>query len=170
MKLYEISNSYLSALEGLTEVFENTDFDDVTKAQILQDSLSSFQDEFDAKALNVGAYIANLKLEMASVKEVQDRLNKRAKQLDKQVIHLQSYLLEQLQRMEIKKLSNAQLQIQVRDNPARVVIDDEEAIPAQFKEIVSEIKISKSALSEQLKSGIPITGCHIEKSVRLEIK
>jgi hypothetical protein len=170
MKLYEISNAYLSALEGLAEAFESADFDDATQAQILQDSLSSFQDKFDAKALNLGAYIANLKLETASVKEVQECLSKRAKQLEKQVIYLQSYLLEQLQCMEVKKLSNAQLQILVRDNPARVVIDSEEDIPADFKTVVSEIKISKTAIGVQLKLGIPVSGCRLEKSVRLEIK
>jgi hypothetical protein len=40
----------------------------------------------------------------------------------------------------------------VRNNPCKVVFDDEDSIPAQFKEVVSTIKISKSAIGE----GVPI--------------
>jgi hypothetical protein len=72
--------------------------------------------------------------------------------------------------MNIKDISNHQLRLVVRNNPCKVVFDDEDSIPAQFKEVVSTIKISKSAIGEQLKAGETVTGAHLEKSFRLEIK
>jgi DNA gyrase/topoisomerase IV subunit A len=145
--LYAITSEYQSSFESLREQLEAMELDEATQKQVLEDSLSHLQSEFNKKALNTAAYIANLKLELGNVKEVQDRLAKRSTLLNKQILYLNNYLLEQLQAMEIENLQNEQLMIRVRQNPCKVVIDDESVVPAQFKEIVSEIKISKSAYS-----------------------
>ena len=58
----------------------------------------------------------------------------------------------------------------VKQNPCKVIIDDESVVPTEFKEIISTIKISKTAIGEQLKAGIEIDGCRLERTHRLEIK
>jgi hypothetical protein len=168
--LYEITNEYQSSFEQLREQLESMDFDEATQQQILDESLSHLQGQFDKKALNTAAFISNLKLELGNVKEVQDRLAKRSTLLTKQVLYLNNYLLEQLQEMHITNLRNEQLTVTVKQNPCKVIIDDESVVPAAFKEIVSTIKISKTAISEQLKAGIEIEGCRLERTNRLEIK
>jgi hypothetical protein len=168
--LYEITNEYQSSFEQLREQLESMDFDEATQNQILDESLSHLQGQFDKKALNTAAFISNLKLELGNVKEVQDRLAKRSSSLTKQVLYLNNYLLEQLQVMHINNLRNEQLTVTVKQNPCKVIIDDESVVPAAFKEIVSTIKISKTAISEQLKAGIEIEGCRLERTNRLEIK
>ncbi len=168
--LYEITSEYQNSFEQLRTMLESMELDEATQQQVLDDSLSHLQGKFDKKALNTAAFISNLKLELSNVKEVTDRLAKRSSLLTKQVLYLNNYLLEQLQVMNINNLRNEQLTIQVRQNPCKVIIDDESVVPAEFKEIVSTIKISKSAISEQLKAGVEIEGCHLERTNRLEIK
>jgi hypothetical protein len=168
--LYEITGEYQKSFELIRTMLESMELDETMQQQVLDDSLSHLQGQFDKKALNTAAYISNLKLELNSVKEVQDRMTKRASSLTKQILYLNNYLLEQLQVMEITNLRNEQLTIQVKQNPCRVVIDDEGSVPPEFKEIVSTIKISKSAIGEQLKAGIGIEGCRLERTNRLEIK
>lgn len=168
--LYTITSDYQHSYQELRTLLENCDLDEFTQEQVLHESLSHLQGQFDKKALNTAAFISNLKLELSSVKEVQDRLAKRASSLTKQVLYLNNYLLEQLQVMEVNNLRNEQLTVAVKLNPSKVIIDDESAVPAEFKEIVSTIKISKTAIGEQLKAGIEIDGCRLERTHRLEIK
>ena len=148
--LYVITNEYQNSFQELRAMLENSDLDELTQNQILDESLSHLQGQFDKKALNTAAFISNLKLELGNVKEVQDRLAKRSSSLTKQVLYLNNYLLEQLQAMHINNLRNEQLTVTVKQNPCKVIIDDESVVPAAFKEIVSTIKISKTAISEQL--------------------
>ncbi len=168
--LYEITNEYQNSFQELRTMLENSELDEFTQNQVLHESLSHLQGQFDKKALNTAAFISNLKLELGNVKEVQDRLTKRSSLLTKQVLYLNNYLLEQLQVMNISNLRNEQLTMAVKQNPCKVIIDDEDSVPPEFKEIVSTIKISKTAIGEQLKAGIEIDGCRLERTHRLEIK
>jgi hypothetical protein len=168
--LYAITNEYQNSFQELRTMLENSELDEFTQNQVLHESLSHLHGQFDKKALNTAAFISNLKLELTSVKEVQDRLAKRSSMLTKQVLYLNNYLLEQLQVMNITNLRNEQLTMAVKQNPCKVIIDDEDSVPPEFKEIVSTIKISKTAIGEQLKAGIEIDGCRLERTHRLEIK
>lgn len=168
--LYAITNEYQNSFQELRTMLENSELDEFTQNQVLHESLSHLHGQFDKKALNTAAFISNLKLELTSVKEVQDRLAKRSSMLTKQVLYLNNYLLEQLQVMNITNLRNEQLTMAVKQNPCKVIIDDEDSVPPEFKEIISTIKISKTAIGEQLKAGIEIEGCRLERTHRLEIK
>ena len=103
-------------------------------------------------------------------KQVQDRLAKRLKQLDRTIAHLNGYLLMQMQQVNVSKLSNSWLTIQVKTNPCKVIIDDESALSEEFKTLEQVIKINKSAISEQLKAGVIVAHAHLEQSQRVEIK
>ncbi len=168
--LYAITNEYHNSFQELRTMLENSELDEFTQNQVLHESLSHLHGQFDKKALNTAAFISNLKLELTSVKEVQDRLAKRSSMLTKQVLYLNNYLLEQLQVMNVTNLRNEQLTMAVKQNPCKVIIDDEDSVPPEFKEIISTIKISKTAIGEQLKAGIEIDGCRLERTHRLEIK
>ncbi|MEI7795658.1 MAG: siphovirus Gp157 family protein [Methylococcaceae bacterium] len=161
---------YHNSFQELRTMLENSELDEFTQNQVLHESLSHLHGQFDKKALNTAAFISNLKLELTSVKEVQDRLTKRSSMLTKQVLYLNNYLLEQLQVMNVTNLRNEQLTMAVKQNPCKVIIDDEDSVPPEFKEIISTIKISKTTIGEQLKAGIEIDGCRLERTHRLEIK
>jgi hypothetical protein len=169
--LYEITSDYLQVFEAINTYFEeNPELDAQTKQSIIDENLNSLKDGFESKALGLAGYIQNLKLEQSNVKELQDRFAKRVKSLDRTISHLNEYLLMQMQQVNIPKLSNTWLSISIRNNPCKVIIEDETLLSDEFKTIEQVIKINKSAISEQLKAGGFIAYAHLEQSQRLEVK
>jgi hypothetical protein len=51
-----------------------------------------------------------------------------------------------------------------------VIIEDETLLGEEFKQRETIIKINKTAIGEQLKSGAFVPYAHLEQSQRLEIK
>jgi hypothetical protein len=76
----------------------------------------------------------------------------------------------QMQQTGIPKLSNAWLSVSIRNNPCKVIIEDETLLSDEYKITEQVIKINKSLISEQLKAGAFIPYTHLEQSKRLEIK
>ena len=170
-KLYEISNEYTAVIEAIEQLFEaHPDLDEASKRAIIEENLAGVQQSFDDKAFALGGLIQNLKFEHSNVKELQDRFTKRAKGLEKTIGQLSDYLLAQMQAVNRPKLSNTWLTLQIRTNPCRVIIEDETLLGDEFKQQETIIKINKTAIGEQLKSGASVPYAHLEQSQRLEIK
>jgi hypothetical protein len=170
-KLYEITQEYSDVLEAISQVFEeNPELDEASKQAIITDNLAGLQHSFESKAFALAGYILNLKLEQANVKELQDRFTKRARGLDRTITNLHEYLLQQMQAVNVPKLSNSWMTLQIKTNPCKVIVENEDLLSNEFKEVVSTIKVNKSAISEQLKAGVMIPYAHLEQSKRLEIK
>ncbi len=170
-KLYEITRDYADVLEAIAQVFEaNPDLDESAKQSIISENLSSIQHNFESKAFALAGYILNLKLEQANVKELADRFTKRSRYMDKTITQLNDYLLTQLQQVNIPKLSNAWMTIQIRNNPCRVIVEDETLLSDDFKTTEVNIKVNKTAIGEQLKAGEFVPYAHLESSQRLEIR
>ncbi|WP_241674724.1 siphovirus Gp157 family protein [Candidatus Methylobacter oryzae] len=62
------------------------------------------------------------------------------------------------------------LSFQSKKNPAVVTILDENAIPAQFKEPITNWKIDKAAIKEAIKSGSVVPGTELVNGTRLSVK
>jgi hypothetical protein len=170
-KLYEISNEYTAVMDAIEQLFDtHPELDEASKRAILEENLAGVQQSFDDKAFALGGLIQNLKFEHSNVKELQDRFTKRAKGLEKTIGQLSDYLLAQMQAVNRPKLSNAWLTLQIRTNPCRVIIEDETLLGEEFKQKEIIIKINKTAIGEQLKSGASVPYAHLEQSQRLEIK
>jgi hypothetical protein len=75
-----------------------------------------------------------------------------------------------MQQVNIPKLSNSWLTIQIRNNPCRVIVEDETLLSDDFKTTEVIIKVNKSAIGEQLKAGEFVPYAHLETTQRLEIK
>ena len=170
-KLYEITRDYADVLEAIAQVFEaNPDLDESAKQSIISENLSSIQHNFESKAFALAGYILNLKLEQANVKELADRFTKRSRYMDKTITQLNDYLLVQMQQVNVPKLSNSWLTIQIRNNPAKVIVEDETLLSDDFKTTEVSIKVNKTAIGEQLKAGEFVPYAHLESSQRLEIR
>jgi len=168
--LYAIADEYRHSLYDIQSALEDVEIDDEAKQSMIVDTLSDIKDNFEIKALNVASFIANLKLEALAVKTAEQRIIQRRRSLERQVEWLTEYLFCQLQKMDLNKLSNEQLTLSIRNNPAKVIISNKDAIPDQFKEIETTTKVLKSSIATAIKSGESIAGVHLESSQRLDIK
>jgi len=170
LALYAIADEYRASLYNIQNTLEDVEIDDEEKHSMIVDSLSDIKDSFEIKALNVASFIANLKLEAIAVKTAEQRIIRRRRSLERQVEWLTEYLFCQMQKMKLDKLSNEQLTLAIRNNPAKVIISNEDAIPDQFKKIETSTKVLKSSIASAIKSGESITGVYLEGSQRLDIK
>lgn len=104
------------------------------------------------------------------IKEAEQRMSARRKSLEKRIDWLREYLLLNLLRTGIAEISSPEFVVRVRDNPPRVVLDDEEAIPKAFKQKETIISIRKDEIRRALLAGESVKGAHLERDKRLAIR
>ena len=170
LALYAIADEYRVSLYDIQNTLEDIELDNEEKQSLIVDSLSTIKDTFEVKALNVAGFIANLKLEAIAVKTAEQRMTQRRRSLERQVEWLSDYLFCQMQKMQLPKISNEQLIVAIKKNPAKVCITNEGIIPAEYKEVVETTKVIKASIASSIKNGQDIAGVHLESSYRLDIK
>ncbi|MDP2100112.1 MAG: siphovirus Gp157 family protein [Methylobacter sp.] len=169
MKLYSITHEYRQALA----VLNNADLTDLApdeKQQLLNDTLSPFYDQFETKALAIGAFISNLSLEADALKTMETRIQLRRKANERKVEWLTDYLHTNMEAMRLLDIKDDQIHLAVRKNPPKVIVTDEIAIPACYKAEVVTVSVKKSLIAEAIKQGGTVAGAYLQSSTRLQIK
>ena len=161
LKLYEIADTYLAALDNLADVED-------LPPEAIADTLEALQGEFEDKALNVARYVRNLEAEASAIEEAKRRMDTRAKAAARQAAGLKGYLLRELERTGLK-IKAPDLALRLQANPPSVVVDDEASIPEAFKQTETVTKILKAELGNALKAGEAVAGAHLERTKRLVI-
>lgn len=162
--LYELTEEYLEAEEKLRDL----DIDDET----IRDTLEGLQFPIEQKATNVAFVIRNMESLAEQIKQAEQQMAARRKAIEKRAESIRSYLLHNMERCEISKIESPYFKISIRQNPAKVVIDDPVRIPCEFYRYpdAPPPEPDKKAIKEVLESGGFISGAHIEKTKRIEIK
>lgn len=160
MSLYDIAEEYKQAFDALSEM----DLDD----SVFEDTLSGISAEFEAKALNVAAFIGNLEAEANAIKEAEKRMADRRKSMESKADRLKKYLKENMEKVDSKSISGVYFKLSIKNNPPSVVIDGE--CPDDYATIKEAKTPDKKKIKEAIDSGEDIGFAHIEKSTRLEIK
>lgn len=161
MKLYEITEQYRLALDGLA------DADDQTRLDTLEGM--GIEDDFKHKSLNVAGYFQNIDAEIVALKEAEQRIATRRKAMENHSQSLKNYLLINMQRTGITKIECPEFSISLAKCPVSVEITDESLIPEQFFRIKKEI--SKSDIATFLKEHGELDGAKlVSDKVRLNIK
>lgn len=168
--LYEISSQYQEAFRELTDVLQDTEMSSEEIDEIVNNTLADLKGQFKDKALAVAAFTRNLEVEAESIDLVIKRLTARRDAVKRKHEFFKDYIFNQMLLTNTHSIKNEQIVLTIKNNPAKVVILDEDAIPANYKTIVSELKISKSAIAADFKAGVDIAGVEMVKSQRLEIK
>lgn len=160
IKLYEIAENF----KNLQELLE----DETIPQEVVTEAINQIEGSFDEKAENIVKYCKSIEGEIAAYKEEEKRLAAHRKSLENKVAGMKEYLLFTMVSINKKKVETPLFKIAVKKNPAAVVIDDIEAIPDDF--LVFKMDADKKKLSERLKAGEEIAGCHIEQKESLSIK
>jgi len=160
--LYEIAVRYRESLSALN----NLDLPE----EVIADTIESVEGELTVKAQNVIAFAANLDAQAEAVGTRIKQLQAWQRALDRRSEWLRRYTLEAMQAAGVREIKCGDFIAKPRQNPPRVVIDNEAGIPAELwrEKIVREP--DKSAISAKLKAGEPLEFAHLEQTWRLEIK
>ena len=162
MPLYQLADEFIAIAKALA--------DQEMPEEVIADTLEGASGELEQKAWNIAALILQLDAETAMIKEAEQRMSARRKSLEKRVDWLREYLLLNLLRTGIAEISSPEFVVRVRDNPPRVVLDDEEAIPKAFKQKETIISIRKDEIRRALLAGESVKGAHLERDKSLAIR
>lgn len=162
MPLYQLADEFIAIAKALAD-------QEIPEA-VIADTLEGASGELEQKAWNIAALILQLDAETAMIKEAEQRMSGRRKSLEKRVDWLREYLLLNLLRTGIAEISSPEFVVRVRDNPPRVVLDDEDAIPKAFKQKETIISIRKDEIRRALLAGESVKGAHLERDKRLAIR
>ncbi|MGX2040403.1 siphovirus Gp157 family protein [Methylocaldum sp. MU1018] len=160
-KLYEIAEQYQDALESLA----NPDL----PPDVVSDTLEALSGEISIKAWNVAAALLHMEGEAELIRQAEERMSRRRKALENRAAGLRQYLKVQMERTDIREIRSPQFIIKIKQNPPKVIVDDESAIPEIFKREESVVHVDKNGIKQALLSGQTVRGAHLEQETRLDI-
>jgi len=164
LSLYVLADEYLAAAQQLADL----DLDPQTVA----DTLEGLSGDLEVKATNVAMFVRNLEASAEQIKEAEEAMASRRKAIEKRAQNVREYLKAQMVRTGITKIECPHFKLAIRDNPPAVVIDAESQIPAFYMRTPEPPAPTpdKKAILAAIKNGEEVSGAHLERSTRLEIK
>ena len=162
MKLYELTSEYRQIMAEIEEAEgELTDE--------LESRLSAIEADFNSKAESVAMMYRELIAESEAIKAEADRLLKRAKTLGNRGEWLREYLRNEMLGAGVKKVEGV-VPVAIRQAPPSVIVDDEDAIPADFWCVEEVRKLDKKAIIDAWKTtGTDEPGVHVERKSYVKI-
>lgn len=167
LTLYQIAGEYRQAADTLAEL----DLDD----QTIADTLESISGDLTTKSQNVAFVIKNIEATVEQINAAVEHMNARAQALEKRAERVREYLLQNMLMAGVQKIECPYFKLAVRDNPPKVVVDDEKQIPMLYMTDPAPPppptpKPDKKLIAAALKDGHDVPGCRLERGKRLEIK
>lgn len=160
--LYELTGQLME----LEQMIDAGEIDD----DVLLDTWESIDAVFEDKADGYAKIIANLTGSIDAMKAEVQRLNERIKSYENSIKRLKANLQDAMIATDKQKFKTALFSFSVAANPPKVVIDDENAIPADYWHERTELFVDKAALKDDLKGGVAVSGAHLEQGKSLRIR
>ena len=162
--LYELTGELLQLQDMLLE----SDADD----QCLNDTIEAVEGEFEVKAEGYGCIIRNLEADIAAIKAEEERLAKRRAALTKNRDWLTERVHTAMLVLDKKTVKTELFTWGLRNNPAHVVISNENEIPFDFINTKVTSSPDKTKIKEFLQSeaGKDCEWAHLEQDTRIELK
>lgn len=166
--LYQITTRYQQALDDFADM---EDIDEQTKL----DTLESIEGEISVKAENYAAYSLNLDAQVKAIKAAEKRMRLRRTRLAKRSGQLKQYLLDNMVRCGIKKISatSGEFSVKLGDCPVSVDEDnlDMDLLPKEYKRHIPESwEPDKNKVKEDIKKGVVVPGAKLIQNKKLIIK
>lgn len=138
--------------------------------QVLVDTLDAIDDDRKTKLDNLASWADQLKSEIDFIDEKQKTWrDEKAYRINK-LNWIKQYMTDALDDAGIKKLNTDNHMLSVRNFKASTVIDDEDKLPSEYKEIESVVKPNKKEIYQALKNGLTVDGAHLQPNRSTVIK
>jgi hypothetical protein len=163
IKLYELANEYIEALE----VLDDPDLPE----QVVRDTLEALQGGLNDKGRAVAAYSLNLSAEIEALKAHEKRVAAKRKTLEAREEWLREYLKYNMEKCgisEIKSLDGTFTAKLGKGRPS-VVIDDESSFPDDSPFVKWTRTVSKTDIAAALNAGEEVPGARLETKPSLRI-
>ena len=114
--------------------------------------------------------IRELESDEKKCKEIADFYNMKAKKREDKRKKLKEKIFETMKALKAKKIETPTGAFTIKNNPASLIIDDKNLIPAKFIKTEQIDKIEKEEIKKAIKNGEEIAGVHLETSQSLLIR
>ncbi|GAB6045112.1 hypothetical protein JCM11957_07100 [Caminibacter profundus] len=159
MKLFEIADEFQKLYELAS------DSDDI---ETLTELFNELEIKLEDKADNTRIVLQKLDSDIKFLDEEIKRLQNRKKTIQKNKENLKTLLELALKSAGIEKLKTPKATFYFAPTPPKLIINDENEIPDEFK--IPKIEIDKQKLKEALKNGLIIKGATLEQIETLRIR
>jgi hypothetical protein len=167
----------VTALYQLVEQYRSLEALDASEdlpLEVIQDTLEGLTGELTVKATNVARYILNTEAMAEAVERAATQMKGRANRMRNRADSIREYLRSNMQGAGITKIEAVEFVLALKKNPPAVVIDDETAIPEDYKVTPEPIppvaRPDKKLIAKAIKDGFTVPGCHLEQAERLDIR
>lgn len=161
--LYQLTAEYRAIADKLHE----SELDE----QTIADTLESVSGDLQEKLVNVAKYAKNEDSDADQIEKEANAMLERAKAKRNRSENLWKYMQSTMEACDISKIESPWFVISIKKNPESVVVDDESTIPRDyFKEVPATFKLDKNLCKQAIKDGYTVPGCHLARTIRLEIK
>lgn len=164
LSLYQITNKF-------AEIIDKMENGELT-AEEYNELGEELAQELQNKSSNIIAYIKNCEYLLDNIKAEKKRLDEIEKIGSKKLEKFKQYVLDNMQKLEIKEIPTELGKMTISKNPMSVEIEDEMEIPNEFKKVVVTTQIDKTAIKNHFKeTGEVVAGVSIvDDKMSLRIK
>ena len=157
--LYEIEYELIYLLDTLESLSPE---DEEARVELEEAITRAVQAQIN-KVDGISHMLAHFESQAELAAEESKRLQGRKKAFERSAERLESYVRNAMRLTGVRKLEGATTTLSLRAAPASVVITDFEAVPAEYKEIRTEIVISKDTVKKALKGGREVPGAALSE-------
>ena len=162
MNLFELNDQYKRL----------KDRDDLDPT-VLSDTLDSINDDRQQKWDNIATWIDNNNADIDWIDQRIKDLREKKQYLKNQSNNLMTYLTDSLDDAGFKKVTTDHHMLSARNFRASTIIDDEDKIPAKYRDYAKYqgmFDVKKSDLYKALKAGEQVPGAHLRPNRKVMIK
>lgn len=128
--------------------------------------------ELQNKSSNIIGYVRNSELLIEAMKAEEKRISDMRKAGEIKIEKFKQYVKDNMERLGLDKIPTELGTLSIAKNPMSVEIEDETAVPEEFKTIVQTVKVDKTAIKNHFKeTGEVVAGVQIvDDKTSLRIK
>lgn len=145
MNLYELSSRY----QALLDYAQSVDMTDEDQAETFQTTIESLDGAIEEKAEGYSIVIKELEATEKKLAEEIKRLQARKKSVSNNIQRMKTTLLDELGKIDKRKVTTDKFTIYIKNNPPRLVVEDEKEIPKAYW-IEQSPKLNTQQLKEDL--------------------
>ena len=163
MKLYLLTQEYEEILD---ELYDKNGV--INEKALLR--LENNQADVEEKSIAIASFIKNIEAEYIAIEKAKRAMLERQKKHKKKIEDLKAYLLSNMERMGINKITCPHFEIKLKKCPPSVNVMDEDILPEEYKRTKTEVTIDKEKILQEIKEGVIIPGVSMKQNLRIEIK
>lgn len=146
-KLYDYTDSYRN-IANLIE--ENPEL----ATEDMLEALANIQESSHDKITNTAELIVKLQDNIDIISKRQAELKSAKSSLTNKVDNIKRYLLENMQNMDMKKVSKGTRTVSIRNNAPKLLVKNKDKVPEEFKTYNTVLNVNSNKLPDKWKKHI----------------